>query len=237
MISPQSPGANEVAVVAEGKGEVVVEMAEDDKKVDDVVSDKNGLVGDPELEDLAIEVAPQSPTLSMLCGDVGDPPSSDSNIEMKDVEDLVVSEGEGVHLAASDAAGTERSGLAKRSKRRRSGDSGGEGKPVQKRLTCKGAGESDDDSEGSVGRGLSRSVDSSRKLKRLMKSGMLVVDERKREGFEEKCRGLDRHAVFKYKGSWQVRQHTSLALLLKVLALSPSRRLLNSSTATPSTPS
>jgi hypothetical protein len=44
-------------------------------------------------------------------------------------------------------------------------------------------------------------------LKASLRSGTFVVDERKRERFEEKCRGLDGHAKFSYKGSsgWQVR--------------------------------
>ena len=32
-----------------------------------------------------------------------------------------------------------------------------------------------------------------------------MVDERKRERFEMRCHRLDAHAMFRYKGSWEVR--------------------------------
>lgn len=85
---------------------------------------------------------------------------------------------------------------------KRSDDSGSECEPVRKRQTRRKR-ESDD--ENSEGCGLGRSTEASRTLRESLKSGSFVADEGKKEKFEEKCRGLDRHAMFRYKGSWKVR--------------------------------
>lgn len=82
-------------------------------------------------------------------------------------------------------------------------ESGGECKLARKwrKKRVKG---SDDESGEDVA--LSRSAEVGRKLKESLKSGTFVVDKGKRGKFEEKCRGLDEHAKFSYKGSWQVRR-------------------------------
>ena len=52
---------------------------------------------------------------------------------------------------------------------------------------------------------LGRSAIASRRLQESMKSGDLVIDERKRKRFEEKCIQMDRGAKFRYRdASWQV---------------------------------
>ena len=52
---------------------------------------------------------------------------------------------------------------------------------------------------------LSRSAEASQKLKENLRSGTFVVDERSRGRFENKCRGFNGHAIFRYKENWQVK--------------------------------
>ena len=76
--------------------------------------------------------------------------------------------------------------------------------PVQKHPALEMSKESDDDDSGE-GHRPSRSTEASRKLKELVRNGKFVVDEGKRERFEEKCCRLDGAAMFRYRESWKVR--------------------------------
>ena len=52
--------------------------------------------------------------------------------------------------------------------------------------------------------GGSRSAAASRKLKDLLKSGQFVVDKKKRDAFEGKCRQMDGGVKFRYGDKWEV---------------------------------
>ena len=169
---------------------------------DDVVGAQNEVVDvdDAEPQDFTIEVAPQSPTSSAWLSKTSYPPSF--NVEMIDVNERSASGDNGVHpdtLAAGEL------GLFNepRDKVEESGDGGSaEHQLVQKPQTKRARG-SDDKSGNNCS--LSRSAEASQRLKENLRSGTFVVDEMKRGRFENKCCGLDGHAIFCYKESWQVK--------------------------------
>ena len=91
-------------------------------------------------------------------------------------------------------------------KRKRPRGSDGENKPcggkrnkvVDKGEMGEGSGESCDE------RGGSRSATATRTLKEKVKSGQFVVNERKRDAFEEKCKRMDKGVKFRYGDNWEV---------------------------------
>lgn len=161
-----------------------------------------------ELRDSTTEMALRSPTPGIAFSDPTYPPSSDTGVETTDVDNPVMSGGEGECLPASSAVGMNQSHGFTEQWRKRVKESDDEGenrhRPSRKRSKKRGK-ELDDESDDSEDHALSRSAGASRKLKESLKSGTFVADEGKKERFEKKCRGLDRHAMFRYKESWQVR--------------------------------
>lgn len=154
-------------------------------------------------------VVPQSPTPSVLVGDAGYPPSSDAGIETMSDDDSMASDDEVKYLTVSGAAGANRSRLLaeRQGKRVRGSDDQSDGGCGPSRKRLKGRMEELDELDDESGRDrvLSRSAAASRKLKESLKCGEFVAGEGKRERFEKKCCGLDEHARFRYKESWQVR--------------------------------
>jgi len=71
-----------------------------------------------------------------------------------------------------------------------------------KRQRVREAGESDDEDSGLEE--LGRSAAATRKLRELMKSGKLVVDEQKKGAYEKKCIKMDAKARFRYQKRWEV---------------------------------
>jgi len=61
----------------------------------------------------------------------------------------------------------------------------------------------DEDSGREVG-GLSRSAAATRKLRKLMKLGRLVLDEQKKAIYKQKCLEMDMKARFHYNKKWEV---------------------------------
>ena len=181
--------------VREGGEEVAGETLEDEGRMEGIAEAWNERMEDTGQQDLTIETAPQSPTTSGMFSDAAHPPSSDTAIETTDIDDP---------MAGGDEGSEEYEPIRKWQRKRAKGsdDEGSEEhEPIRKwRKKVKG---SDDESGGD--HALSRSAEASRKLRESLKSGTFVVDEGKRERFEGKCRGLDGHAKFSYKGSWQVR--------------------------------
>lgn len=182
-IDPQGQRADEVGVAVE------------------VTEGVEGVVGEPPAP---AEAVPQSPTSSIPFSDTAYPPSSDAGIETTDVENPVASGDEG----RDTTVGANQSCRFAKQPRKRVKDSNDEGdqecQPARK-WRKKRARESDDDLGSGEDRVLSRSAEVSQKLKEAVRSGTFVVDQEKRGRFEKKCRGLDGHAKFNYKGSWQVR--------------------------------
>lgn len=162
------------------------------------------LGGDGKPPDL-VEAVPPSPTSSAPFSDVARPPSSDPGIETTNVDDPAASGDDGSHTTSGVEGASEPPGFAKQPKKRvkeSDDESDGECEPTRKwrkKMVRESDGESSEDCA------LSRSAKASRKLKEGLRSGTLVIDEGKRERFEKKCRGLDGHAKFDYKGGWQVR--------------------------------
>jgi len=176
-------------------------VARDGGEVERTVGAQDGGVDSAEPQNPIIEVAPQSPTSGTWFGGIVYPPSFDG-AETTDVGDPGASGDEVAHLATLSVVGVEQSEqLGKRVKGSGDKDSG-EHELVRKRRK-KRVKESDDESSEDCT--LSRSVGASRKLNESLRSGMFVVDEGRRERFERKCRGIDGHAKFRYKQSWQVR--------------------------------
>ena len=177
-------------------------VARDGGEVECTVGAQDGGVDNAEPQSPIIEVTPQSPTSSTWFGDIVYPPSSDGSAEMMDVGNPGASGDEVAHLATLSVVDVEQSEqLRKRVKGSGDEDSGEHGL-VRKRQK-KRVKESDDESSEDCT--LSRSAGASRKLNESLRSGTFVVDEGKRERFERKCRGIDGHAKFRYKQSWQVR--------------------------------
>ena len=203
----QSLGADEVAVVAgvmEGREGMTGEALVGDERAEEMVEAWDEELEDTEPLDFVIEAAPQSPTPSILSSDAAYPPSSDGCIETTNVDDPVAGGDKGKHCAMFGAAGANRSrGFAGQLKRVKGSDDEGGSEHGSIRKWQKRARESDDESSEDCT--LSRSAEASWKLKESLKSGTFVIDEGKRERFKKKCRGLDGHAKFRYKGSWQVR--------------------------------
>ena len=166
------------------------------------VQDEEVKVTEP--QDPISEAAPQSPTPSPLFGDTPYPPSPDTGSEMMGVDDPAAASGdEGICLATSSVVGTNRLAEQQGKRVRGSDDESSSGcKSSRKRPKGKVMESDDESGEDCVP---SRSAEASRKLKESLKSGTFVVDKGKRERFERKCRGLDGHAEFHYKESWQVR--------------------------------
>ena len=61
-----------------------------------------------------------------------------------------------------------------------------------------------DEESGRESKGLKRSAVATQKLRKLMKSGELVVDEQKRATYEKKCVEMDVKARFRYQNKWEV---------------------------------
>jgi hypothetical protein len=195
-----------VTRVTEGGEEMAEEVLEDDEKVEIVTEAQNEWMEGMELQDLTIEAVPQSPTPSVLLSDTACTPSSDAGVGTTDVGDPATDGDEGMCLAGFGVVGANQScGFTKQPKKRAMGsddEDGGECVPIRKpqKKRVKGSGD-----ENGRDHALSRSAEASRKLKESLRSGTFVADEKKRGRFEGKCRGLDRHAKFGYKASWQVR--------------------------------
>ena len=64
--------------------------------------------------------------------------------------------------------------------------------------------DSDDKDSEREGKELSRSAKATRKLRKEMKSGELVVDEQKRDAYEKRCMEVDANARFRYQKKWEV---------------------------------
>lgn len=134
---------------------------------------------------------PSSPTLSDLATDRSLPPTSDAGEELVDViSDEVEEMGRQSMLKRkhSDGTGVE---VKFRWKVARRGEKVG---PLDD--------ERGDETDGDEKQ--SRSTVFRKELNKLAKSGGLVVDERKRKGFEEKCIKMDSGAEFRYGAGWQV---------------------------------
>ena len=81
------------------------------------------------------------------------------------------------------------------------------GEKLQERKKRKRADKGDtgtDDDESCKERGGSRSAVASRKLKESLKTGQFVVNEQKKDAFEERCRQMDDGVKFRYGEKWEV---------------------------------
>ncbi|KAF9641889.1 hypothetical protein BDM02DRAFT_3194339, partial [Thelephora ganbajun] len=194
----QSAGAGGVAGVAAGateeQREAVGEVLEGVERVECMAGTQEKATEDAEPQDSTIEVAPQSPAPSSLFSDVTCPPSSDA-----------ASGDERVSVVMFSVARTNQSsGFAEQQRKRVKGsddEDGGRCKSSWKRPKKM----KESDSESGEDCVPSRSAAASRKLNESLRSGTFMADEGKTERFEKKCHGLDGHAKFRYKESWQVR--------------------------------
>ena len=75
---------------------------------------------------------------------------------------------------------------------------------VKRQRVCEAGEESDDEGSAREAKGLSRSAVATRKLRESMKLGKLVVDERKKAAYEQKCVQMDPMARFRYQKKWEV---------------------------------
>jgi len=76
--------------------------------------------------------------------------------------------------------------------------------PVKRRRVCEAGEGSSDEGSGREVTGPGRSATGTRKLRKLMKSGELVVDEQKKAAYERKCVEMDPKARFRYQRRWEV---------------------------------
>jgi len=157
------------------------------------VEDIDGDIDDDNISAWSSISAPSSPVFRVLTDDGSLPPTSDASGDPEIVEDTGDVGGVQGWLTLKrkrrDEPGTglePRWKVARREETRMMRDEGS------------GAETSDDDKQ-------SRSTIASRRLRESMKSGDLVVDERKRGRFEEKCVEMDPGAKFRYQhAGWQV---------------------------------
>jgi len=155
------------------------------------VEDVDGDMGDDDISTWSSVSAPSSPAFGILTDDGSLPPTSDAgrDSEFAEVPDDVI--GQGWSTLKRKHRDEPSAGLGPRWKVARREEAG---------VVWDGSGaETDDDDK------QSRSAMASKRLRESMKSGDLVVDERKRRRFEEKCVEMDPGAGFRYQhAGWQV---------------------------------
>ena len=156
-----------------------------------------GLFNDPDagLSDVSDGDTPPTPDSSVFTSDLWNPITSGANIYTTDNDpppedsERIKPKGPVLKRKASAAEAPVKSPPLMLAKRQR---------------ICEVGEESDSGNGAGGGRGQSRSATASRKLKGAMKSGKLVVDEQKKNTYEQKCIGFDSRARFQYQKKWKV---------------------------------